>query len=100
MASTQILLCPCRLFALLLFGLVDLNAPQLYPRPDYWGGHHVRSRILFPPLQPESARSSRTCPWPAPPHRPFMYWSALPAGPNKSFRQPASCGTIKFEVLE
>jgi hypothetical protein len=61
MASTQILQCPRR-----LFGLVDLNALQLYPRPDYWGGHHVRPRILFPPLQPESARSSRTCPRPSP----------------------------------
>jgi len=28
--------------------------------------------------------------------RRFMCWSALPAGPNKSFHQPASFGIIKF----
>jgi hypothetical protein len=32
--------------------------------------------------------------------RRFMCWSALPAGPNKSFHQPASFGIIKFVVLE
>jgi len=32
--------------------------------------------------------------------RRFMCWSALPAGPNKSFHQPASFGIIKFAKLE
>jgi hypothetical protein len=32
--------------------------------------------------------------------RRFMCWSPLPAGPNKSFHQPASFGIIKFAELE